>query len=175
VVDANVAIRLNNLFCLDLMTWKLPKVELQLAEPEFTGQVLMPKIIEFVKGLRHKSLVVNGDRYSPTSSLHYAQMSFMPDIEILEFGRRLLALEVKMIRDGDPSGAFTKSLGQALIYKSLGFDFAHVMLFDCRSQITHAWLSKSTGTLSLPSGIGVTVFGTSSSENLDMVFQTSPE
>lgn len=172
MADINIASRLDALFRLELLTWKLPKVHLGLAEPDFTGTVLIPRVLEFVKTLRHNSLVVNGDRFSPTSSLFHAQMSFIPDIEILEFGHRLLAIEVKMIRESDSSGAFTKSLGQALVYKSLGFEFAHVVLLDCRNKPVQAWGSKSTGMLSLPSGIGLTVFGLSSRDDLEMLYQS---
>lgn len=172
--DMTVADRLDALFRPEIATWKIPRSKLNLPETEFTGTILVPRVLEFVKSLRHRSLVVNGDGFSPPSSLVYANMSFVPDIEILEFGHRLLAIEVKMIRDNDPTGAFTKSIGQAIVYKSLGFEFAHVVLIDCRNFSTQAWNSKSKGVLTLPIGIGVSVFGGSSGESLQMLYQSKP-
>ncbi len=168
-----VADRLDALFRPAIVTWKIPRSKLNLSETEFTGTVLVPRVLEFVKSLRHRSLIVNGDGFSPPSSLVFARMSFVPDIEILEFGHRLLAIEVKMIRENDPTGAFTKSIGQAVVYKSLGFEFAHVLLIDCRNHPTSAWNSKFTGSLNLPNEIGVTVFGATLSESLEVLYQSA--
>jgi len=59
---------------------------------------------------------------------------FYPDLEISEFHSRYLAVEVKFIRDSDPSGSISKALGQALIYRAAGIPLVYVILIDCRSR-----------------------------------------
>ncbi len=167
-----LASRLNTLFCADLGNWEIPVDQLALPEPELTGTVLIPQLLAFVSKLGHKSLVVTGDRFSPPTALTYAQMSFVPDIEILDYGSRLLGIEVKVIRDTDPSGAFTKSLGQAVIYRSLGFYCAHVLVLDCRKNVARSWNSGTTKPIGLPDGIGLSVFSKTSADRLTISYQS---
>lgn len=167
-----LASRLYSLFCSNVGTWHVPAAQLGLPEPEITGTVLIPQMLKFVNGLGHKSLVVTGDRFSSPTALWHAQMSFVPDMEVLNYGARLLAIEVKVIRDTDPSGAFTKSLGQAVIYRSLGFFCSHVIVLDCRRHATRSWTSSTALKIKLPEGTGLSVFCQSSIDKLTMTFQS---
>jgi len=168
-----LATRLYTFFCSDVATWQIPTAQLGLPEPELTGTVLIPQMLAFVQRLGHKSLIVTGDRFSSPTALWHAQMSFVPDMEVLDYGTRLLAIEVKVIRDTDPSGAFTKSLGQAVIYRSLGFFCSHVIVLDCRRHAAQSWRSSSTAKINLPDGIGLSIFCQSSSDKLTMAFQSA--
>lgn len=168
-----VADRLIELLVKEMPTWLLPRAETQLSELEVTGKVLVPIFEKFVRGLRHRSLIVNGDGHTVPSALVQARMSFVPDIEIIEFGQRLLAVEVKIIRDLDPSGAVTKALGQSLMYKSMGFRHAHAILIDCRDEAVVAWKSKLTSQFAMPNGLGMTVFAADSNQDFQIVHQSA--
>lgn len=71
----------------------------------------------------------------PPTPVNVMDAYFYPDVEISEYSQRLLAVEVKFIRDGDPSGAISKAIGQTSIYAENGFRYAHAVLIECRESI----------------------------------------
>lgn len=110
-------------------------------EIPFSTRVVVPAIQEIVKSVRKTGLYVRGEGAHPVKSIYEAEMEFKPDITIGFHNDLHIAFEVKIIRTGDPSGSFSKAIGQALAYRSLGsFDAAFALLFDVRD---HAPLRHS--------------------------------
>lgn len=154
----SVAARLSKLVADEAKNWTFSPESTLLPETQFTGKVLYPRVNEFVRGLGRKSLVVRSDGATAPHALVMADMVFYPDIEIVEFHSRFLAIEVKFLRDSDPSGSLSKALGQAWLYQSLGFECAHLVLIDCRNGARNRWNHSRLVNRSLPSGLTVSLF-----------------
>jgi hypothetical protein len=102
-------------------------------EIPFSTRVVVPAIQEIVKSTKKSGLYVRGEGAHPVKSIYEAEMEFKPDVTIGFHNDLHIAFEVKIIRPGDPSGSFSKALGQALAYRSLGnFDASFALLFDVR-------------------------------------------
>ena len=110
-------------------------------EIPFSTRVVVPAIQEIVKSTMKSGLYVRGEGAHPVKSIYEAEMEFKPDVTIGFHNDLHIAFEVKIIRPGDPSGSFSKAIGQALAYRSLGnFDASFALLFDVRK---HAPLRNS--------------------------------
>jgi hypothetical protein len=102
-------------------------------EEQFTARVVRPYVDRFVKGTRSPGLAVRSDGQQQPLRVQVNGITAIPDVEIGEGRDVLLAVEVKFIRDQDPSGSLTKALGQAVLYRNLRAHQAAVMLIDLRS------------------------------------------
>jgi len=102
-------------------------------EEQYTARVVRPYIDKFVKDTRSPGLVVRSDGQQQPLRVQVNGITAIPDIEIGEGREVLLAVEVKFLRDQDPSGSLTKAIGQAVLYRSLRAHQAAVMLIDMRS------------------------------------------
>ena len=130
-----------------------------LPETTFTGDYLLPLVKNFLASLDHRSLMLRADGGVVPLPLSYAGFTFVPDLEVREFEKKLLAVEVKFLRDADPSGSLVKAIGQAVIYRALAFEFTYMLVVDCRTSAESEWSGRHTGSLELPVGTGATVFG----------------
>jgi hypothetical protein len=61
-------------------------------------------------------------------------MTFLPDAQASLGSQKILAIEVKILRDSDPSGSLSKAIGQTLMYRALGFEMALGLIFDNRTR-----------------------------------------
>jgi hypothetical protein len=126
--------RLNDFLVETLHTTSFPLPLPGEQEPSFTSRVVRPLVESFVVSMRWPTLVVRGDGGEAAPLLQVMGLSFRPDVSVLEFGKRHIAIEVKFLRpDQDPSGAFAKATGQANIYAQAGYRFSHVLAFDFRT------------------------------------------
>ena len=116
----------------ELAQTEFPVPSASQSERKFTGAYVLPRLREIVSKTRENRIVVHGDGAHPALRMNVAGMQFCPDAEFKINGERLLAFEVKLIRPGDPSGSFAKAIGQAVSYRSLGYDAAFVLAFDTR-------------------------------------------
>jgi hypothetical protein len=155
---SSVSERLARLFDNEVVAWTFPASIAELAEPRFTGDHLYERAKSFVETLNRKSLLIRADGHVAPWQLRFSGMSFVPDLEIVEFERRHLAVEVKFIREVDPSGSITKAMGQVLLYKSLGFEQAHALIVDTRLSSNALELQRDVEKLLLPDGITCSVF-----------------
>jgi hypothetical protein len=131
---------LNDLLVRDLRREVWPMHVYGETEPKYTGRVLRPWLKKYVAALNEPALTVRSDGEVPPPGLVLGSMAFRPDAAIMHFGRRLVSFEVKFLRSGqDPTGAFSKALGQALIYKDAGYLHSHVLLFDSVNRGTPRW------------------------------------
>lgn len=116
---------------MDNLTLEIPKVETR--EVPFSARAVVPAIKKVVQETRKTGLYVRGEGIHPVKSIYEAEMEFKPDITIGYHNDLHIAFEVKIIRPGDPSGSFSKAIGQALAYRSLGkFDASFALIFDVR-------------------------------------------
>lgn len=154
-----IAKRLFGRFVETSRSWNFEPSILSSQETAFTGGVLLPRVRDWVGSLGHRSLSLRADGGVPPGAISLAGLDFVPDLEIREFESKLLAIEVKYLRDSDPSGSLAKSIGQAVLYKTLGFEYSCVLLVDCRSDAFHHWTSGQARGILMPSSVGLAVFG----------------
>ena len=129
--------RLSELFgeLIDRATVRAPAVGE--AEPRYTGAVIRPLVQTWLETLRRPALFLRADGGVAPLPVTTGGLWFYPDLEIAAHKHRYVALEVKFVRaDYSASGAVTKALGQALLYKTCGIQFAHVLLIDLRGPRT---------------------------------------
>jgi hypothetical protein len=93
-------------------------------------------------------------------------MLFFPDIEIAEFAARYVAVEVKILRGAQATGSVTKALGQAVLYRSLGFLSAFVIIVDLRPRSDRAGRSAADWNVLDDAGLSVSWFAGSANGEL---------
>jgi hypothetical protein len=101
-------------------------------EPAFTNRVVLPFVSAWVKSLNENGLHVRGDGGLNPLRLVWDEVSFYPDITIMNFQDRLVSYEVKFLRMEDPGGSLTKAIGQTMIYEKAGFASSIGVIIDCR-------------------------------------------
>jgi hypothetical protein len=159
-----IAERLFRSFDEEVRRWRFDSSALEKQETVFTGTVLLPRVHDWIRTLGHRSLSLRADGGSPPGSLTVAGMEFVPDMEFWEYESKLLAIEVKFLRDTDPSGSLAKSIGQASLYRALGFRFSYVFIVDCRNRALQIWGGTQSRRISLPAEVGLVVFGNKNGE-----------
>lgn len=159
-----IAERLFQSFDEEISGWRFNSSALDKQETAFTGTVLLPRVQDWVRTLGHRTLSLRADGGSPPGSLSVAGMDFVPDMEFREYESKLLAIEVKFLRDTDPSGSLAKSIGQATLYRALGFKFSYVLIVDCRNQALEIWGGSRARRIILPPEVGLVVFGKKNGE-----------
>lgn len=110
--------------------WPLPLQDEK--ETTYTQRVILPFISDWVKELNEKDLHVRGDGGLNPLPIVWDEISLYPDVTIMIFHDRLLAIEVKFIRKEDPGGSLTKAIGQTLMYEKAGFANSIAIMFDSR-------------------------------------------
>jgi hypothetical protein len=108
---------------------------LRAGETAFTGDVLLPWLQKKVSSLMKPELYVRGDGGPPVQPLIWEGVTFYPDLAVVSAYEKYLAIEVKILRDGDPGGALTKAIGQTSLYARLGYSATFGLIFDQRSSV----------------------------------------
>lgn len=115
-------------FCESDLAWQ--PIQLGEKEPEYTRRVLFPQFEEFVLELNDKQLSLASDgsssRPNPVAVGH--GQTFYPDISISLFGERTIAFEVKYLGEQSYSGRLATAVGQAVVYATCGYRYAHALL-----------------------------------------------
>lgn len=101
-------------------------------EREITATTVGPALKQFVSGLLIPQMMVRYDGDLASKPLLRNGMSFFPDAQVSLNLQKVLSVEVKIIRDQDPSGSLSKAIGQAIIYRELGFECSIGLIFDFR-------------------------------------------
>ncbi len=118
-------------------------------ERTLTKNQIGPALRKFALSLGIPQLVVRHDGDSPARPLLRHGMTFLPDAQISLGNQKILAVEVKILRENDPSGSLSKALGQTFMYRSLGYEISLGMVFDFRKKVhadLHDSLSQVGGT-----------------------------
>lgn len=160
--------RLFELFVNEFKSWTFEADAIGGGETQFTGEQIYPRLKKFVDSLNHRSLTLRADKNRPPASLSLHGLMFLPDVEITEFAEKHLAIEVKFLRDTDPSGSLAKAIGQGLLYKSLGFAYSHVLVVDCRKSGSQHWSGDLPLAGKMPSGMSMGVYARTTSSRLSL-------
>jgi hypothetical protein len=98
------------------------------SEEVYTDRVLVPAFQALALRVGDRHLLVGGHHTGINRPIVWAGSQFHPDISLIYRGHRLVAVEVKILRGGDRSGAISKAVGQAVIYAtSCGFGIALIV------------------------------------------------
>lgn len=97
-----------------------------------TKNHVIPRIEEVIAKIKKKGLNVRGDGSQPVRPIYKSNFSVKPDIEIENYGERLIAVEVKILKKKDPTGSLSKAIGQGLLYRVWGYKAVFVLVFDFR-------------------------------------------
>jgi hypothetical protein len=108
---------------------------LRAGETAFTGDVLLPWLQRKVSSLIKPELYVRGDGGPQVQPLIWEGVTFYPDLAVDSAFEKYLAIEVMILRDGDPGGALTKAIGQTSLYARLGYSATFGLIFDQRSSV----------------------------------------
>ena len=100
------------------------------AEPTFTSHVLQPLIEARLNSLGIVGLVRSGDGAARVRTVSALGLPFFPDLTISYYREPLLAVEVKFLRSTSRQNPVATAIGQALLYRKLGYRAACVALID---------------------------------------------
>ena len=99
-----------------------------------TNHILAPRLKKILNEYGQHSFIVRHDGGLAPRPLILSGMSFSPDIDISYFQQKCIAIEVKVLRDNDPTGSLTKCMGQTNLYSLLGFHASIGVLIDERGR-----------------------------------------
>jgi hypothetical protein len=103
-------------------------------ERTLTKTEIGPAIQDFVDSLAMPQLIVRYDGHKAVRPLLRHGMTFLPDAQVTLGHQKVAAVEVKILRDTDPSGSLSKAIGQTFMYRSLGFEMSIALIIDARTR-----------------------------------------
>ncbi len=103
-------------------------------ERSLTKNQVGPALVKFVAQLAIPQISVRHDGDNPVRPLLRHGMIFLPDAQASLREQKIIAVEVKILRDSDPSGSLSKAIGQTLMYRALGFEMSLGLIFDYRTK-----------------------------------------
>jgi hypothetical protein len=103
-------------------------------ERSLTRNHVGPALQKFVNSLIMPQLIVRYDGHKSVRPLLRHGMTFLPDAQVTLGNQKIVAIEVKILRDGDPSGSLSKAIGQTYLYRALGFEMSMGIIVDARSR-----------------------------------------
>jgi hypothetical protein len=103
-------------------------------ERSLTKKQIGPALNKFVESLLVPQLLVRYDGHKTVKPLLRHGMTFLPDAHVTLGNQKVAALEVKILRDGDPSGSLSKAIGQTYLYRALGFEMSLGLIIDARTK-----------------------------------------
>lgn len=109
-----------------------PVVGLAWEEKKFTADYLLPWLRGKVAELAKPGLYVRGDGGPTVHPVVWSNIAFYPDLAIVSDEEKLVAFEVKLIREVDPGSSLSKAIGQSILYSSFGYKVSRAIVVDCR-------------------------------------------
>lgn len=128
----------------------LPIVTSTWEEKIFTAEHLLPWLQGKVEQLAKPGLYVRGDGGPSVHPVVWSNIAFFPDLAIVSDEEKLVAFEIKLIREVDPGSSLSKAIGQSILYSSFGYKVSRAIVVDCRESIKNAnqmkWRSQIINT-----------------------------
>lgn len=103
-------------------------------ERALTKSQFGPALQKFIDSLIMPQLIARYDGHKSVRPLLRHGMTFLPDAQVTLGNQKIVAIEVKILRDGDPSGSLSKAIGQTYLYRSLGFEMSLGLIIDARTR-----------------------------------------
>jgi hypothetical protein len=99
-------------------------------ETSYTSRCVQALVSTELDAIQFPGLFRRGDGAASVDTVEFMGMHFYPDVAVTLYSQRLVAVEVKLLRRGNRQNAIATALGQAMIYKSAGYEHAVVLLID---------------------------------------------
>jgi hypothetical protein len=125
----------------ELRSVALPSPSTGEDEETYTDRHVLPIIQSVIQRTRVERLLVGGHHTGINRPVRYLGSDFHPDVLVLHGGERILAYEVKYLAGGDRSGALSKAIGQASIYRLHGYSAAAALVLDVAGRLTPTQIS----------------------------------
>lgn len=103
-------------------------------ERSLTNNQIGPALKHFVSTLLIPQMLVKHDGDVSVRPMLRHGMTFLPDAQVSIGTQKILSIEVKILRDSDPSGSLSKAVGQTYLYRALGFEMSLGLIFDGRTK-----------------------------------------
>ena len=113
---------------------EIPSSFLQNGETSFTSIYLLPWLTRKVTDLKVPSLYVRGDGGPSVRPLIWQEISFYPDLAIVEGENTYISFEIKILTDVDPGSGLTKGIGQTALYSNLGYKKSYGLFIEQRDK-----------------------------------------
>ena len=105
-------------------------------EPAFTARCLLGIVRASLSDLRIHGLVEGGDGGSRARPVSLCGLLFYPDLTVRYHGEPVLAFEVKYLGRAGRQSSMATGLGQAYLYRQVGYKHAGAFLIDLANRIT---------------------------------------
>ncbi len=106
-------------------------------EPLFTAHILLPQVRLRIQELGIQGVTATGDGSARPTPTYLLGHRFYPDMSVSYFGERLVAYEVKFLRQGGRSNAISTALGQCLLYQLDRYPRVRAVLIDTNELVDH--------------------------------------
>jgi hypothetical protein len=135
-LSTSATLKLFHLINEELRSAALPTPTAGEDEETFTDRHVLPIVQTMVQRTRVERLLVGGHHTGINRPVRYLGSDFHPDVLVLHGGDRLLAYEVKFLAGGDRSGALSKAVGQASVYRLHGYSASAALLLDVAGRLS---------------------------------------
>ena len=105
-----------------------PQVQEGENEPAYTGRAILPRLVELISELNHPGLKLRGDGFEAPDYVTLGNLTFTPDVAFSHNHSRELAVECKFVSSGAVNNRIATALGQASLYKTLGYKASMLVL-----------------------------------------------
>lgn len=129
-LSAHATLNLFHLINEELRTAPLPAPAAGQDEEAYTDLHVLPVVQAVVQRTGVQRLLVGGHHTGINRPVRYLGLDFHPDVLVMHGPNRLLAYEVKYLAGGDRSGALSKAVGQASVYRLHGYSASAAVLLD---------------------------------------------
>ena len=100
------------------------------SEPTYTARVLMPIAKGVIQRVGLDGVTLAGEQSTRVAPTYFLGHSFFPDMGVSYFARRLVAYEVKFLREQGRPNALSTALGQCLLYQLERYSYVRAILID---------------------------------------------
>ena len=144
--------RLIEVVLAELREMPIPVPDRQDGETNYTKRLLIPHLDSVLTDLAFPGLIRRGSEAGKLRSAHFLGYPFYPDIMVDWRSMPVLAIEVKLLREGSRQNAIATALGQSQIYRKR-YHRTAMMLIDSKPSSTSEdrgeaveWMASSLGT-----------------------------
>lgn len=112
-------------------------------EPAFTARTLAPIVVGVVKARDLRDVSCLGDGLGPVPRVYFLGVEQRPDIALVRYDERLIAIEVKYLKQRGKSFSACVGLGQSLLYQRSGFAISMAIFIDLSGSLSFQEVSRA--------------------------------
>lgn len=105
-------------------------------EPGYTARCLAPVVVDLIRSRGLSEVSCLGDGLGPVPKVYFLGVEQKPDIALVKYEERLVAMEVKYLRPSGRSSQACVGLGQSLLYQRAGFAISMGIFIDLSGSLS---------------------------------------